>query len=190
MVRFQLVCNEKYFLREEDLCKCETILDIKKLVFKIKKLEPAIQVISFENAMLPDNFKLSQLGQPTLPPTGEPRPSMPLDSLTTLMLTVAQGKCILNVNLFLGNNTHQIELVIPSSLTVASLQDLIIRTVQRLDLPKNAMLMLSYNKQELAKHEFIFQSLFENRPPQLLDIKSNGPALVRPPAMRAFVAAE
>lgn len=135
MVRFQLLYNEESLLKEQQLFKCETVLDIKKLVLLGWGHDPNAQMISFEGALLVDSFKLSQIAQPPQPQTGEPRPNMPQESMTTLVLTLAQGKCILDINLFLSNTSHQLELIIPSSITVESLQTLIIHTVQRLELP-------------------------------------------------------
>ena len=102
------------------------------------------------------------------------RPNSPQDSITTLVLTVAQGKCILDINLFLGAKSNKIELVIPTSTTIDNLIERIILTAQRYELPLNSKMMLSFNKKELSEQQFIFQALFERRPPQLINMKSVG----------------
>lgn len=134
MVRFQVLHNDQRICKESDLAECETVLDIKKLINSLKGFDLNAQVLSFENVLLLDNFKLSQLTGPSLPPTGEKR-SSPSESITTLVLNVAQGKCILDINLFLGNNSQKIELVIPSSIIVENLIEQIISAAHRLDLP-------------------------------------------------------
>lgn len=84
-------------------------------------------------------------------------------------LTLAQGKCILDINMYLGQNCQQIDLVVPISVTIKSLEEMIFKSVNIPDLATSNCMILSYNRRELPDDSFLFEAFqSQRRVPELI----------------------
>ena len=112
---------------------------MKKIIKKVKKdFKISTMVLSYEGALLADNQvlrdrNLSQSVRDIIPPTGDDRSNQIEKSHKgmTFLLTLCQGKCALDVILSMGQNSQEIELVVPSAICILRLQKMILRQAEK-----------------------------------------------------------
>ena len=112
-----------------------------------------------------------------LPPTGDERANQIQELMpTTFLLTLAQGKCLLDINMSMGQNSQQIKLVVPASISIGSLKKLILQTADNSSstIPSDASLVISFNHKELQENSLLFQSLLD--PSKMIDDKGKSAA--------------
>lgn len=180
MVRFHVLYLGASICKQEEFAKCVTILDVKEVIHRVKDFDIYSQVLTAANVMLLDNIKLESLA-PSEVVTGDNRQGALPESIQ-LGLVLAQGKCILDISIFLGPQSQQIELMVPTSINNKQLEILILKqeSHQRsssVSVNLYKRLTLSYNKKELPDDAFLFQA-FQNqkRPPNLVGINKIVPA--------------
>ena len=61
MVSFSVEFEQKELLQPFEMRECQTIYDVKKLIEKKKNFSIASQILSFENYLVPDNFKIDDI---------------------------------------------------------------------------------------------------------------------------------
>ena len=61
MVSFSVEFEQKELLQPYEMRECQTIYDVKKLIEKKKNFSIASQILSFENYLVPDNFKIDDI---------------------------------------------------------------------------------------------------------------------------------
>ena len=61
MVSFSVEFEQKELLQPYEMRECKTIYDVKKLIEKKKNFSIASQILSFENYLVPDNFKIDDI---------------------------------------------------------------------------------------------------------------------------------
>ena len=61
MVSFSVEFEQKELLQPYEMRECQTIKDVKKLIEKKKNFSIASQILSFENYLVPDNFKIDDI---------------------------------------------------------------------------------------------------------------------------------
>lgn len=168
MVRFQVIYQGMPLsVKDSDLNKCETILEVKKLINKLIGLDTHVLVMAYENAMLVDSQRLDQLFDSQLPKTGERAGQQLIYDCPILTCLQARGKCILDVNLIIDHKPQLIELVVPTSIINCYLPDMLASTAAHLKQPRNSVLVASFNRKPLPEGEFIFQSFFDQNRPEV-----------------------
>ena len=117
-----------------------------------------------------DNQELQELKKQQLSqisgPTGDERANLQQEKdPTTFLLTLAKGRCTLVIEMSMGQKSQQLEIVVPSSISIGALKKEILKALDKSSpsIPSTTNLVISYNSKELQENTFLFQSLPDTR---------------------------